>query len=139
MTELLDFVVQHWLLVSATLLVVVAIIVLELNSFQRALPSLSPQAAVLLLNHDEAQLLDLRSPILFNEAHIAGAHNFPIENLATLLPKCRLNRKNTLILITASGIIPKNDFKIFQENGFTKIATLAGGINAWREANFPLV
>ncbi len=139
MTEFVNFVTQHWLLSCTTLCVVVMIISLELNSSKRMLPNLDPQAAVLLLNHGEALLIDLRSTLLFNEAHIAGARNIPAENLAELLPKNKLSKTITLILVTTSGTLSKNELKLFQENGFPKIALLAGGINAWREANFPLI
>ena len=139
MTEFLNFLMQHWLLASLTLFVIILLINLELSSSARSLPALDPQAAVILLNHNEALLLDLRPAPLFNEVHIAGSRNLPATELINQLPHAKLSKKITLILVTASGTIAKTDLKTLKNAGFTKLALLSGGIAAWREANFPLI
>lgn len=81
--------------------------------------------------------LDVRTPEEYAEGHVEGSTLIPVEELKGRLsevPKdkrvyvyCHSGKRSA----AASGILVKS--------GFTNIENIEGGINAWKEAGYPVV
>jgi len=76
--QLIEFVTNHWILVAVFLALLAALAVVE---SQRAGRKVGPQEAVMLLNRDEAVVVDIREKKEFSEGHIKGAIHIPMAKL----------------------------------------------------------
>jgi rhodanese-related sulfurtransferase len=132
----LKFILENWFLILAA---VVSGGLLLWPVLQRGVsgPRLSPQEAVMLINREKAQLIDVSEPAEFAAGHAAGARNVPFERLesATDLPK---NKTLPLVVLCPSGARASRAVAILHKLGYENSRALAGGLNAWREANLPV-
>ena len=134
MNQLIEFVGQHPLLVSAFLAVATILVVSilkDLNSDDQV----SPQDAVMLINRDDAVVVDIRSKEQFTKGHIIDAMNVPLADLAP--DKLKKARNRPLIIVCETGQQSAAAAKKL-ENWPARIVRLKGGIAAWRTENLPI-
>jgi phage shock protein E len=84
---------------------------------------------------DNHILLDVRTPEEFNEGHIAGAVNIPVQELTQRLSEVPDDKE--IIVYCRSGNRSATASNILLENGFSAIYDM-GGIIAWQQAGFPI-
>jgi rhodanese-related sulfurtransferase len=101
--------------------------------------TLSPNAAVLLMNHEKAVVVDVCEAPEFAAEHIVGAKHAPLGELEQKLPTLVKNKALPLILVCASGGRSKRALAVAQKLGYTQAHSLTGGLTAWKEANLPTV
>ncbi len=111
----------------------------EIKTRASAAKKLSAQEAVMLINRESATVIDLRDANSYKDGHIVDALNLPSANFETQMEKLNKFRSKPLILVhtqdgTASSVASK-----LNKAGFNSVFTLAGGLTAWKNANFPLV
>ena len=82
-------------------------------------------------------MIDLRISNEFEDEHIAGAINLPLEDLdaAKFLTE---HKQRPLFLICNTGKRAYEAAEQFYKIGFYDIYILAGGILSWRVLGFPL-
>ena len=96
-----------------------------------------------------AVLLDVREPEEFAEGHVAGAANIPRGLLefrveahpamaGVTSPELAL-RDRPIIVYCRSGGRAALAVKSLQDMGFSAVASLAGGIQGWRDSGRPTV
>ena len=73
MSELKTFVISHGLLFFCMFLLTVMILFIELIRTRRSGFYLTPAAAVQMLNHNNAVIIDVRPADVFRQGHIVGA------------------------------------------------------------------
>jgi len=100
--------------------------------------TLSPNAAVLLMNREKAVVVDVCEAAEYAAGHIAGAKHAPLGELEQKLPTLVKNKALPVILVCASGVRSKRAVAIAQKLGYTQAHSLTGGLAAWKEANLPL-
>ncbi len=138
MDQFIQFVIRHWLLSGAFLVVLILLIIEELK--KRGLGSpVSPQAAVNLMNHEQAVVVDIRDKTAFSNSHIINAINIPQADLERGLNKLEKYKQRLLIVACTSGQKSQAVAVKLRKNGFEKACALAGGVNAWKNADLPLV
>jgi len=93
--------------------------------------------AVQLINREKAVLIDVSEPAEYAAGHAAGAKSVPLGGLEASgeLPK---NKTLPVVLLCASGARASRAAAVLKKLGFEKAHVLAGGLNAWREANLPV-
>lgn len=98
---------------------------------------LSPALAVQLINKEKAQVIDVCEPAEFAAAHVAGAKNIPLGEIANGkgLPG---NKKLPLVVVCAAGVRSAKAVTQLKAMGYENVQSLAGGLKAWREANLPI-
>ncbi len=98
---------------------------------------LSPAAAVQLINREKAQVIDVCEAAEFAAAHVTGAKNVPLSDLANAkgLPN---NKKIPLVVVCATGMRAGKAAAKLREMGHDNVQVLSGGLKAWREANLPI-
>jgi rhodanese-related sulfurtransferase len=130
------FILDNWYLILAA---VVSGGLLAWPLLQRAIagPGVTPQEAVMLINRQKAQLIDVSEPAEFAAAHAAGARNVPLARLesATDLPK---NKALPVVVLCPSGTRASRAVAILRKLGYENSRAIAGGLSAWREANLPV-
>jgi len=138
MDTYLEFAGNHPLLVSALVFSFFVLIFTELQRKSRGLTNLEPQDAVRLINND-AVVIDLRSPEAFARGHIVNARNVPSEELPANNDKITKYAKKTIVAVCDAGTTSSKLVDSLRKTGIENIFGLKGGINAWTQANLPLV
>ena len=101
-------------------------------------PGLSPTQAVLLINREKANVVDVRSADEFATGHLIGSRHVAMENISADLAKTVTDKKRPLILVCASGKRSQKAQRIAQQLGYENAHSLGGGLKIWQEANLPL-
>lgn len=105
-------------------------------------PAITPQEAHQRLDRGEAVLLDVREPTEW-ETHIRGCLQIPRGILEAKADPTSprhepaLDPSRQVIVYCRSGARSALAAVTLQELGFTAVANLTGGINAWKEAGLP--
>ncbi len=138
MDTYLEFAGNHSLLVSALAFSFFILIFTELQRKSRGLTTLEPQAAVNLINAD-AVVIDLRSPEVFARGHIVNAKNMPFEDISANKDKISKYAKKAILAVCDAGTNSAKVVDSLRKSGIENVYGLKGGINAWTQANLPLV
>lgn len=89
-----------------------------------------------LLKEAGAKALDVRTPVEFEEKHIAGSHHIPVDELTS---QCnQLDPSQKYYLVCQSGKRAEKAHQILAEKGFGDLTILKGGVSAWEQAGLPL-
>lgn len=138
MDTYLEFAGNHPLLVSALVFSFFVLIFTELQRNARGLVNVEPQDAVRLINSD-AVVIDLRSPEAFARGHIVNAKNMPYEDLPANTDKIAKYAKKAIVAVCEAGATSSKVVNSLRKTGLENVYGLKGGINAWTQANLPLV
>jgi len=122
------------------LLVAVAVVSgsMLLASFRRSADDLSPTDATLLINREDALVIDVRSPSEFAAGHIPEARNLPADKFDERLADFAKYKDRPVILNCQSGMRSGGACGKFRKQGFARVYNLAGGVGAWQQAGLPL-
>lgn len=100
--------------------------------------SLLPQDATLLINHENAIVLDVREDNEYVQGHILNSMHIPLKMLSEKIGRLEKYRNRPIIASCMSGNRSSSACRTLKKNGFEKIHNLKGGIVAWQNANLPL-
>lgn len=98
----------------------------------------TPQEATLLLNREDAVVVDVRSGEEWATGHIAGARHMPLDQFDRRLTEIEKYKQRAVIVCCHSGMRSSGGCAKLKKSGFEKVHNLAGGVNAWRDAGLPL-
>ena len=93
--------------------------------------------ATLLRADPAARLLDVRMPSEFDNGHIAGAYNVPLDQLHDHAHEVRAAR-GAVVLICQSGQRAQKAEALLRSAGMAAVHVLDGGIKAWLAAGHPV-
>lgn len=133
--NLIEFVTNHYVLVS---IFVVLLIVLAVTETQKGGKSLGNRELTALVNRDEGVVLDVRAKKEFDAGHIVDALNIPHEKLVSRLGELEKHKAKTIVVVDAMGQHAGAACRELKKAGFTA-ARLSGGIASWRGENLPVV
>ena len=100
---------------------------------------LSPTEATILINRRKAAVLDLRELEAYKAGHLPGAKHIDAAGLTAAIEKLKLDRNNPLILVCENGVQSRKATSEVKKLGFAEVASLDGGVQAWKAAALPLV
>ncbi len=101
-----------------------------------------------MLEKDDFFLLDVRTPVEFNESHIEGAVLIPLENGygSNLGPdqllEARINevpKGEKILVYCRTGRRSAVASQMLADAGYTDVYNMGGGINEWIAAGYPVV
>ena len=97
-------------------------------------------AAVQLINYKEALVLDVREGSEYESGHVPNSRHIPADKLEQRLPELDKFKDKPVILIHRSGTntTGKAGF-LLRNQGFQHVHNLAGGFDAWQQANLPVI
>ena len=110
----------------------------ELRRKRAGVVNVEPQTAVKLMNAD-AVVLDLRSPEAFARGHIVNARNIPFDELSANKEKLEKMKSKPIVAVCDAGMTSSRVVESLRKSGVESVYGLKGGINAWSQANLPLV
>lgn len=136
MEHLGQFIMNHWLLWLAFIVVLALTFINELMTQKKKAKELSPQAAVAMLNNDDAVVIDLRDKDSYKAGHIIDSINATVEDFEQA--KMNKYKNKNIILVCARGLQSPAAAAKIRTQGFQPLV-LGGGIAAWQNAELPLV
>lgn len=98
----------------------------------------SPAEAVLLINRENAIVLDVREEGEFAAGHIPDAKNIPLSKLAERINELRKFQQKPVVVNCQGGVRSANACGQLKKAGFTTLYNLRGGLGAWNEAKLPV-
>jgi rhodanese-related sulfurtransferase len=99
--------------------------------------ALSPtEAATLIKEKKDLQLIDVRTPAEYADGHLAQAKLIPVQELESRLGE--IDKSKPILLYCRSGHRSGNALKILLDKGYPQAKHVAGGINAWKAAGLPV-
>ena len=133
----MEFIQQNLLLVAVAVVSGTLLLVLSVRRPGGA-RSLTTAQATMLINRENALLLDIREPSEYVAGHPSEARNIPVGSLSERADELAQFKDSPVILICQSGVRSSAACSKLAKLGFTKLHSLDGGIAAWSEAGLPL-
>jgi rhodanese-related sulfurtransferase len=139
MNQFLEYAARNYhLLIPAVLLAILAVFV-ELRHRRKGTLAISTADAVDLMNKAGALLLDVRDPKEYEAGHIINARSIPAAELQGKLDTFKKHREKPVIVYCENGSASAGTAQTLRAQGFSKVFTLRGGLQSWRQENLPLV
>lgn len=95
-------------------------------------------AALQLINHKNAFVLDVREPSEYNNGHLLNAKLLPLGKLKERMGELEKHRDKPMLVVCRSGNRSGTACAILAKNGYTQVYNLAGGVTAWQGSKLPL-
>ncbi|MGA2654795.1 MAG: rhodanese-like domain-containing protein [Gammaproteobacteria bacterium] len=133
--QILEFLTNHWPLTAAFVVLLLLLILSELRGRMGSAQKVTPAEATLLINKEDALVIDLRDELAFKKGHIITAkHMIPTQILADT----KLAQDKPILLTCQSGYQSPGIGRQLRQKGFQKVYYLAGGIDNWLNAGLLL-
>jgi sulfur dioxygenase len=107
-----------------------------INKAKKQIQQIDVETAKQWLNSGDTILLDVRENAEFASGHIEGSLHLPrgmVKAKIETIPECA-DKSSRYLLYCASGNRSALAALVMQEQGYTNVASLIGGIAAWRKA-----
>jgi rhodanese-related sulfurtransferase len=139
MAPYFSFLMEHWILSSAFVVLLILILLNEWRYRSSGLTGIGPQQLVDFLNHSGGVVLDIRSSEQYEQGHILGAMNIAPADFEKRLNALNKYKTKPVIAVCAKGLDSPKVSRLLVENGFTKLYYLTGGVDGWKSSGLPLV
>ena len=137
MQQLIEYLGHHPWLAAAAAVALCAVGIYEALMSARASGALSAMQAVHLMNQG-ALVIDVRPALAFDAGHIGDARNIPVAELEAAADGLRKWRERNVIIYCDTGRDAAAALRTLTKLGFTKVASLDGGLAAWLKDNLPV-
>lgn len=134
----MDFVSQNIFLITLAVVSGLALFLPILRDAQAATSQVSPSQAVMLMNRQNAVIIDVREAAELANGKIEGARHIPAGELKTRSGELEKFKARPIILVCESGARSGRALADLRKAGFAQAYNLAGGIKAWKDAGQPL-
>lgn len=136
MERIVEFAINHYLLVGTFLGLLVALIVLESRRSGKQVSSLE---LTRLVNSEDAIIVDVRESKEFREGHITDSRNLPFPKLAEQAGQLDAFKDKPVVVVCKMGQHAGAAVRILNQQGFTDVRRLRGGISTWQADGLPLI
>jgi rhodanese-related sulfurtransferase len=139
MQEYINFARDNALIVIGFFVVLGFIIKTEISNITRKYKQIGVNEAVMLMNKDDALILDVREDKEVQGGKIKGARHITLGQLPSKLAELEKHKQSPVLVYCRSGSRSGYASQILTKAGFSDVSNLAGGILAWESANLPIV
>lgn len=139
MDKIIPFIVKHWMLVGAFIIVFILLILEEMKNKGMGGSHLTPEKATRLINSEEAVVVDIRESSVYNLGHVINSINIPLADFERGLKRLQKYKQKPVIVVDATGQKSVHTVSKLKKAGFEKAVVLRGGLASWKNANMPLV
>jgi rhodanese-related sulfurtransferase len=137
MNKFVEFAAANPYLVTATVLMLIAVVAFELRLRGRAAFEVSVAEAVRMINKG-ATVVDVRDAEKYAAGHVVDAVNIPPQELAKG-EEGKIKKKRAVVVVCDAGNVSIDCARKLQAAGFEGAFSLAGGMDSWQRDNQPLV
>ena len=117
-----------------------ALIVTTFKSSTSKVKTVNNHELTLMMNKQDAKVVDVRGKEEFKKGHIVDSINVPLSeiknNQATSLEKFKTS---PIILVCNAGMTSSQAAQLLVKQGFENVHNLKGGMGDWQSANMPVV
>ena len=99
---------------------------------------LSPVEATMLVNREDAIVIDVREQGEYAQGHIPNARHIPAGELDRRSKEMEKWKDHPVILCCATGARSNSAGNALKKAGFTKVFNLRGGMMEWQKAGQPV-
>ena len=138
MSRFFEYTTNHPFLIAAAAILAVLAIVIEIRERAKGSSLIAPGDAVRLANGG-ALVLAVRDTGEYESGHIIDSRNIPAKEVAERAETLKKYKEKPVIVICENGFASASAVKALRTLGFSKVATLRGGLRTWRQENLPLV
>jgi len=138
LAQISEFAMNHPYLVIAFAVLLALVFFNEFKIATQRFASLTPAAAVQLMNTEDIVVLDVREPSETIGGKIARAIQIPVGAVAKRIDELEKHKDKTLLVYCKTGARSGMACRELSKNGFDKVYSLNGGLMAWQDAHLPL-
>ncbi len=99
--------------------------------------SVSTLQATMLINQQDALIVDLREDAEFAKGHIINARNLPLAKIDERVREIERWKEKPVIVHDATGTRAGSALALLKKHGFNNVVQLSGGFAAWQQAGLP--
>ena len=133
-----EFAANHILLVAIAAALIVALIGNEATRFLRKYKALTPSQLTLLINRENALVVDVSAQTDFQARHIVGAKHVAMSQFDPENKDLAKVRDLPVAIYCRNGQQSAQAAARLAKAGFTKVSWLDGGLAAWQAADLPV-
>ena len=104
----------------------------------RGIKEADVNAALQLINHKNAFVLDVREPGEFQSGHLLNARLIPLNKLKERIGELEKYKDKPIVVVCRSGSRSGTACVSLAKQGFTQAYNLTGGVLAWQKAKMPI-
>ena len=138
MLQFSEFVMNHWLLFLALLIILTLFVMSSVKNKLLGYKELKPNEVVDHMNHHDAIILDVREDKEYLEGHVLNAIHIPLGDLNGSIEKLEDYKARPLVVYCRAGQRSARAATILQQNGFEQVSKMSGGMLSWRSDNLPV-
>ena len=116
---------------TIVLVVFLSLITLSCKSDKSVITIVSTEEVETIMQSEDVQLIDVRTPEEYQEGHILNAQNIDYNSPNFEVDITKLDKTKPVLLYCKSGNRSGKSSQIFLEAGFKTIYDLEGGITEW--------
>ncbi|HNU92368.1 MAG TPA: rhodanese-like domain-containing protein [Spirochaetota bacterium] len=117
--------------------IIIPLIFLVISACSRV-ETLSPERAAAMIESGGVIVVDIRDPKKFADGHIEGAINAEYHPKTFARDTEQIDKNAAIILYCSMGLKTKKAVRELERRGFARVYAMEGGIEAWRNAGFPV-
>ncbi|WP_334060259.1 rhodanese-like domain-containing protein [Alteromonas sp. S005] len=139
MDQLVEFASNNIILAGIWVALIAMLIFSYISAWTSSVKELSTHEATVLMNKDDAIVLDTRPVKEFKAGHILGARQIkPEEVREKNFKKLENSKDKPIIVVCAMGNQARGTANAMLKDGFANVNVLKGGMNAWQSASLPV-
>lgn len=139
MDQLIEFARDNFILSGIWMALVIMLVYSFVSPLLSKAKRVDNHQATLLINKEDAIVLDIRSQKDFKAGHIIGSKQIkPEEVREGNFSKLEKDKDKPIIVVCAMGNLAAATANKMVKQGFTNVNVLSGGINSWQGASLPL-
>lgn len=104
----------------------------------RGVKEVDSAAALQLINHKKAVVLDVREQSEYDAGHVLNSRLIPLGKLKERMGELEKYRDQPIVVVCRSGNRSGTACFLLGRQGFAQVYNLAGGVQAWQKSNLPL-
>jgi len=139
MERLPEFIANHLFLFSLLIALSALLIWNLFGDSVSGIKAVVPAEMTRLINHDNAIVIDIRPQEEFVNGHVINSINYPLADLESRKSELDKYKDKPLVLYCQTGAESSRVIRGFKNEGFSNIFVLKGGMQAWKNANMPVM
>ncbi len=104
----------------------------------RGVNEVDTAAALQLINHKNALVLDVREQSEYDAGHVLNSRLIPLGKLKQRTGELEKHKDKPIVVVCRSGSRSATACVLLGKQGFSQTYNLAGGVLAWQKAKLPL-
>jgi rhodanese-related sulfurtransferase len=104
----------------------------------RGIKEVDIAAALQLINHKNASVLDVREQSEYDTGHVLNSKLIPLGKLKERMGELEKYKDQPILVVCRSGNRSGTACFLLGKQGFAQAYNLAGGVQAWQKSNLPL-